>query len=266
MLPAVARYIRADADGVPVVNSRDVAAEFEKEHRHVLRDIDVLRSARPDLGALRWFRRTDYLDEQNKLRPSYDLTRDGFMLLAMGWNGEKALALKIAYIEAFNEMERDARSRGVTTHQEFMEAIREIVRPLSVRFDGQDIAIERLETRVDGMASDVAFIKFQVCKGRRRIPESVKREHVDANNLLGKRCQCCGLATVIDENGNKSLFAEFDHFYTNNNPSVDATWLICKPDHNKLTTGVLARHQVETQFRSYQEKRRRLPGRTPHLF
>ena len=55
---ALAQAVR---DGVPVVNSRNVAAEFEKEHRHVLRDIDVLISARPDLGALKWFRRTDYL-------------------------------------------------------------------------------------------------------------------------------------------------------------------------------------------------------------
>src|SRR6185369_12929234 len=99
-------------------------------------------------------------------------------LLTMGWNGEKAMALKIAYIDAFNAMESDARSRNVTTHDEFMEAIREIVRPLSVRFDGQDIAIERLETHVVRIDERLGRIEFRVCNGRKRISESVKREHV----------------------------------------------------------------------------------------
>lgn len=36
----------------------------------------------------------------------YYLTRDGFTLLAMGFTGKKALQFKIAYIEAFNKMER----------------------------------------------------------------------------------------------------------------------------------------------------------------
>ncbi|HIH2184055.1 TPA: Rha family transcriptional regulator, partial [Campylobacter coli] len=38
--------------------------------------------------------------------PIYNLTRDGFSLLAMGFTGKKALQFKIAFINAFNEMER----------------------------------------------------------------------------------------------------------------------------------------------------------------
>ncbi|HEG8493641.1 TPA: Rha family transcriptional regulator, partial [Campylobacter coli] len=38
--------------------------------------------------------------------PIYNLTRDGFSLLAMGFTGKKALRFKIAFINAFNEMER----------------------------------------------------------------------------------------------------------------------------------------------------------------
>ena len=36
----------------------------------------------------------------------YDITRDGFSLLVMGFTGKKALEWKIKYIEAFNSMER----------------------------------------------------------------------------------------------------------------------------------------------------------------
>ena len=35
------------------------------------------------------------------------LYRDGFMLLVMGYTGKKALAMKLAYIEAFNRMEAE---------------------------------------------------------------------------------------------------------------------------------------------------------------
>lgn len=36
----------------------------------------------------------------------YYLTRDGFSLLAMGFTGKKALQWKMAFLKAFNEMER----------------------------------------------------------------------------------------------------------------------------------------------------------------
>jgi hypothetical protein len=57
--------LRADG-GVPVVNSRSVAERFEKEHRHVLRDIDAICGG-PDLGSLshqgvRPFRETTSFD------------------------------------------------------------------------------------------------------------------------------------------------------------------------------------------------------------
>ncbi|WP_432442364.1 Rha family transcriptional regulator, partial [Campylobacter coli] len=38
--------------------------------------------------------------------PYYNLTRDGFSLLAMGFTGKEALQWKILFIDAFNEMER----------------------------------------------------------------------------------------------------------------------------------------------------------------
>lgn len=155
---------------------------------------------------------------------------------------------------------------ATTTHNDLIESIREIVRPLAGRFDGQDVAIERIERRQDGMADEISHIKFIVCHGRRRLSEKTKREHVTALFELGGRCPCCGIAEVVDKDGNRALFSEFDHFYTNTNPSVDATWLTCKPCNQDLATGKLARDQIETQFRSYQEKRRRLPGRQPRLF
>jgi hypothetical protein len=52
------------------------------------------------------FEPAEYIDEQGKPRPSYDLTRDGFALLVMGFTGKKAMAWKVKYINAFNAMEK----------------------------------------------------------------------------------------------------------------------------------------------------------------
>ncbi|MDL5038970.1 Rha family transcriptional regulator [Comamonas resistens] len=74
-------------------------------HANVLRDIRNLLPQLPDGGVLN-FEEPPLTDEQNgQTYPAYRLTRDGFTLLAMGFTGKKALAFKLAYIDAFNRME-----------------------------------------------------------------------------------------------------------------------------------------------------------------
>ena len=50
---------------------------------------------------------SEYIDETGRPLPMFILYRDGFMLLVMGYTGKKALAMKLAYIEAFNRMEEE---------------------------------------------------------------------------------------------------------------------------------------------------------------
>lgn len=94
---------RMAEDGRIVTSSRDVATYFEKQHRNVLRDIDVLAGQSPS-AALN-FELSNYVDSTGRTLRCFDMTRDGFMLLAMGFTGAKALALKFAYTERFNKME-----------------------------------------------------------------------------------------------------------------------------------------------------------------
>jgi Rha family phage regulatory protein len=69
----------------PVVNSRDVARHFEKRHDNVLRDIEAICHA----SELRdgWFReiRAEHPTVAGRFDRSFDLTRQGFTLLVMGW-------------------------------------------------------------------------------------------------------------------------------------------------------------------------------------
>lgn len=98
-------------DGQLVVTSRQVARDFEKEHKHVLDSIDVLAKGVAEKSA-DLFISTEYQHEQNKqIYREYLLTRDGFTLLAMGFTGKRALEWKLKYIEAFNKMEEIVKSR-----------------------------------------------------------------------------------------------------------------------------------------------------------
>src|SRR5262249_17288392 len=151
-------------------------------------------------------------------------------------------------------MEQALRDGTPITSSELLQAIREIVSPLRVRFDHQDVTIQRIETRVDAIAEDVGSIKLRLLNSRRRISATTKAAHVYACKQLGGRCPCCGENDVTVD-GMKSPFAEFDHFYQASYPDVEHTWLICKKCHTKLTTGRLQRHQAEPHFRAYQDKR-----------
>lgn len=94
-------------DGKPTTLSTDLSRHFGKRHDDVLRVIRNLLPQLPD-GGVRNFAETPVTEEQNgQTYPAYRLTRDGFTLLAMGFTGKKALAFKLAYIDAFNRMEAE---------------------------------------------------------------------------------------------------------------------------------------------------------------
>ena len=99
--------------GRPSTTSLEVANFFRKRHADVLRDISNVSSNCPEKFSQRNFASADYIDEQGKPRSLFILYRDGFMLLVMGYTGKKALAVKLAYIEAFNRLEAElAAQRG----------------------------------------------------------------------------------------------------------------------------------------------------------
>lgn len=95
--------IYGDANGVVRVDSLAVAKAFDKDHRNVLRDIDKLECSE-EFRALN-YEPTTYLSSQGHKKRCYNMTRDGFTFLAMGYTGKKAAAFKEAYIKRFNEME-----------------------------------------------------------------------------------------------------------------------------------------------------------------
>ncbi|WP_072220073.1 Rha family transcriptional regulator, partial [Campylobacter coli] len=95
------------------INSLDLAKVFNKNHRHILQT--TKNQPQNDFTESNFILST-YKDKKGELRPCYNLTRDGFSLLVMGFTGEKAYKWKIEFIKAFNEMEKRLRNIEYEKH------------------------------------------------------------------------------------------------------------------------------------------------------
>lgn len=95
--------IFADVNGIPKTTSLRIAEFFEKNHQHVLRDIENLDCS-PEFNQSN-FGRIKYKDIRGRNQPAYEMTKNGFMFLVMGYTGAKAAKIKEEYIKRFDEME-----------------------------------------------------------------------------------------------------------------------------------------------------------------
>lgn len=96
----------------PATTSLNVAEHFEKPHKNVLADIrNLLADCPTDFNGLN-FQPVEYTDAKGEKRPMFTIYFDGFILLVMGYTGKKALAMKLAYIEAFNAMREELEAKN----------------------------------------------------------------------------------------------------------------------------------------------------------
>ena len=93
-------------DGTIKTTSMEIAKAFGKRHDHVIRDIKKIIDSIQSLDHSPKFGECQRINElaNNKPESYYEMDKDGFVLLVMSYNGVKAMAIKIAYIHAFNQM------------------------------------------------------------------------------------------------------------------------------------------------------------------
>lgn len=129
-------------NGLATVLTTNISAVFEKNHRHVLRDVeDIIQRAPED-------RRGNFIPVELE-RPSnlgkgivkykaYALTKAGFTFLAMGFTGEKADRFKWAYIDEFERMEQALKNPPAPAYITDAQQ-REIQRAVGRRSEGYGI-------------------------------------------------------------------------------------------------------------------------------
>ena len=89
------------ANGEAFTTSLNVAEVFDKQHKHILAKIGEFPQ---DIFNGSNFRLVEYKDKKGESRPYYKISKDGFVLLAMSFTGERFYKFKVAYINAFNAM------------------------------------------------------------------------------------------------------------------------------------------------------------------
>ncbi|HHP3594285.1 TPA: Rha family transcriptional regulator, partial [Escherichia coli] len=103
-LPTIAQPELCIVAGKVVTSSLSVACYFRKQHKNVIQKIASLECS-AEFTELN-FQPSEYTDASGRKLPCYQITRDGFAFLAMGFTGKRAARFKEAYINAFNQMEK----------------------------------------------------------------------------------------------------------------------------------------------------------------
>ena len=94
-------------NGKAVTTSQAVAEYFHKLHKNVIQKIETLDCS-PEFTRLNFQLCHKNNELQNgKPQPYYEMTKDGFVFLVMGFTGKKAAAFKETYIAEFNRMESE---------------------------------------------------------------------------------------------------------------------------------------------------------------
>ena len=95
-----------NVNDILTVSTTQIAEHFEKQHKDVIKATENLIKETSAQNFANLFIESTYLDKYGRAQKSYECTRDGFTLLAMGFTGKKALEWKLKYIKAFNNMEQ----------------------------------------------------------------------------------------------------------------------------------------------------------------
>ncbi|EGI5164464.1 phage regulatory protein [Campylobacter coli] len=109
--------------------SLDVAKVFGKQHKDILEIIrSKIRNKEIQNFNGRNFSPVKYRDAKGEMRPAYQLTKDGFSFIAMGLTGRKADKFKIAFINAFNEMEK-LLQKEIKSPNKYLTDLMELIYP-----------------------------------------------------------------------------------------------------------------------------------------
>lgn len=186
-------------DKQAVTTSLQVSENFEKNHQHVLRDLDGLKEGVQNWTDLFW--EDTYIHPQNKqpYRMIY-MNRDGFTLLAMGFTGKKALDFKLKYIEAFNQMESEIKKQldisRLSPDLQMFHSLFTTMAEQQIEFTYQKERQEKLETKVDNISEIVSLNTTDWRK--------------DAQHLINKIVHVMGNSPDVHREIRNNIFAEID--------------------------------------------------------
>ncbi len=117
---ALADFIYASGDELKT-DSLKVAKAFNKKHKNVVRSIKNLKCSEK-FNELN-FEPVKYKDQKGEWRTKYEMTKNGFVMLVMGFTTKSAFAIKEAYISAFDNMQAMINEENNTLIRQFFHLV-----------------------------------------------------------------------------------------------------------------------------------------------
>lgn len=134
-----------DEGGQLVVGTRQIALDFEKEHKNVVRAIeDKIKSLTAQNCPVKKLFIPSTFNHRGNEYKEYLLTRDGFTFIVMGFTGPKADGWKLKYIEAFNKMENKLKNPFENLSPELQSIFM-----LDKKQHQIEVKVKKVETKVD---------------------------------------------------------------------------------------------------------------------
>lgn len=115
-----------EQNGELYTDSRDVAEMTDKQHKHLIRDIEnylsvILQS--PNLDPANYFVESSYLGSNNRPNKHYLLTKKGCDMVANKMTGEKGILFTALYVDQFHKMENHIKAQQYQVPSTPMEAL-----------------------------------------------------------------------------------------------------------------------------------------------
>lgn len=183
--------------GNAVTTSLLVAEKFGKRHSDVLRSIRDALSLMPEnerkSNFALCYSEVSLPNGGYRSDPYYVMTKDGFSIIVLGFTGAKAMAFKLEFIEAFNEMERKLAAPQLPAT--YLDALKALV----VSEEQKQLAeakVSELEPKAevyDKIANTWGLLSLNdaaksLHQGRNKmVSELRKRSILDSNNIAYQR-------------------------------------------------------------------------------
>ena len=170
-----------EENGEVVTDSLTIAEIFGKEYKNVKRDIleTILKLASlqnnvevNELGinfnTLK-FERIEYRDNRNRIQEKYIVNFDAFMLVTMSYTTQKAMLIKMKYINEFNRMKNH-----IQNHQQIPTDSMSILKLIFEALEGQKQELQHIKLDVKDLRENAPLFAVECDE----ISNTVKRHGV----------------------------------------------------------------------------------------
>jgi len=135
-----------------ITTSLKVAEKFGKQHKNVLQSIEALDCS-AEFRKLNFQLSSFFVPGNRRPYPMYEMTRDGFTFLVMGFTGPTAAKFKEEYIAAFNQAVEAANKRQVAPELASVDTVRYLLG----EYDKKAGEVKKLEAQTKQMAPKAKF-------------------------------------------------------------------------------------------------------------